>query len=179
MKCYIIILILIIIDIYFLTNNMNLEIEKSKYKNKYNKILYKNKKERKFNDLIIKKPEIISNKINLIAFISEKGCGLCKDKLIKKFLWYKNKFGSFFKVVLIGENNLEIKINNKKDYKIFKFASFKKLFNNTFKESQPFILLADKSGRIILSHEMIPGDDKIFNNFNTKLESIINIINNI
>lgn len=168
--------ILLIINIYLLWDTIKLGSEKIKFEHKYDLIISEKNKQEKYKKIKIVNKNLYNNKINLLAFLSGNGCGICKKKLINKFVWYKNKFGRSFEIVLIGDKNLGINIINKDNYEIYKFTSLQKIFENSIKINQPFILLADRSGKIILSHEMIPGDNEQFNKFNSKLLQIINLI---
>lgn len=170
MRKIILIIILSSLNVYLLSINIAMKSEKL------------NQSETEVaNNLITDNIEFSENtinvdKINLIAIWGEKGCGMCKLDLSRKFNLYKQKFSKYFKFVYIGDSKIDIELYQINEHITNQFDSATEVFANPVDIAQPFLVLTNNKGRVLLQHRMIALDIKHFADFNSKAESILNLI---
>ncbi len=175
-KNIIVIVLLIFVNIFLLWLSLRLKTEVSVLTENYKSIFKKNERQLFLENLIFKNNIVAKNKLNLIVVWSINGCGSCKQRLADKFAWYKNNFGDSFKFLFIEESSRELKFYRIEEYLAFQYDSVSDLFLSRVEIKQPFLLLTDENGKIILSHELIVGDTKEFERFNLKVHALFNIL---
>ncbi|MFZ1288463.1 MAG: hypothetical protein WAR79_00110 [Melioribacteraceae bacterium] len=177
MKVKVICLISITFSIYLLWMITALKLDKYELKQQ-NKVLTSTlNRQKKINSIVLKNKNIINNKINLVVLWTEIGCDICKEELASKFPFYKEKYGKLFKCIYVGNQRSEIRMYGIENYFRYQFQEIADVFENPIEISQPFLILIDKNSNVLLSHEMIPGNTKQFNDFNKKTLEIIDLVN--
>ena len=174
-KTKIVYTLLFSINLFLLFSISTCKIENGTTKKNLKVLIDKNIRQGEIEKIIVKEKKLTSHNLNLIAIWNIDGCGSCKEKMASKFGYFKEMFNNRFEFVYIGDNPVRIKMYNVQNYLTLHSLSVSDIFEKDVEIKQPFILLTNKNGDVLLAHEMILGDTIKFNEFNKNLLKYLEI----
>lgn len=114
--------------------------------------------------------EIKTNKLMLISFLTEQGCGSCLEEEIKYLNSIYSKYKEYLLVFYEGNPNVLKSFDVKFIFK--NISSLKKKFNLPFRIDNPVSILVDRYGNIQSFHKAVVNDPGASATFFFKVNSL-------